>query len=88
MDRAFEVGQRVYLRDYPWGKPLNIFGKIVGYINKDTYNVLLSNGINAGTIRPFREWSLTKEECPMTVQKQERVKDTTGEHPTLIATEC
>ena len=83
MDRAFEVGQKVYLRDYPWGKPLNIFGKIVGYINKDTYNVLLSNGINAGTIRPFREWSLTKEECPATVQKQEEVGDTTGNHFTL-----
>ena len=83
MDRAFKVGQKVYLRDYPWGKPLNIFGKIVGYISKDTYNVLLSNGINAGTIRSFKEWSLTKEECPVTVQRQEEVGDTTGNHFTL-----
>jgi len=87
MDRAYKIGDKVYLRDYPWGKPLNVFGKVVGYISKDTYNVLLSNGINAGTIRPFKEWSLTKEECPMAIQRQEEVEDTTGDHPILTSVE-
>ena len=65
MNREFDIGDKVYLRDYPWGKPLNIFGKIVGFLNRERYNVLLSNGINAGTIRPFKEWSLIRQQCPL-----------------------
>ena len=87
MERVYSIGEKVYLRDYPWGRPLNIFGKVVGFLGNDTYNVFLSNGINAGTIRPFKEWSLTNQECPLETQKQEKEKDTTGEQNTLIVME-
>jgi len=82
MDREYKLGEKVYLRDYPWGRPLSIYGKIVGYLNEDTYNVLLSNGLNAGNIRPFKEWSLIREQCPMSAQKQEQVEDSSGEADT------
>lgn len=87
MERVYNIGEKVYLRDYPWGRPLNIFGKVVGFLGNDRYNVLLSNGINAGTIRPFKEWSLTNQECPLETQKQEKEKGTTGEESTLIVME-
>ena len=87
MNREFDIGDKVYLRDYPWGKPLNIFGKIVGFLNRERYNVLLSNGINAGTIRPFKEWSLIKQQCPLSAQKQEKEEGITGEQSTLIITD-
>lgn len=82
--REYNIGDKVYLRDYPWGRPLNVFGEIVGYLNKDSYNVLLSNGANAGTIRPFKEWSLMKQECPLQAKKKEQEEDTSGEWSTLI----
>ena len=87
MEREYKVGEKVYLRDYPWGKPLAVFGKVVGYLGKDSYNVLLSSGVNSGTIRSFKEWSLTRQECPISHQKQEREKDTTGAQDTLIVME-
>jgi len=79
MDRKFSIGEKVYLRDYPWGKPLNIHGKVVGYLGQDYYNVLLSNGLNAGTIKPFKEWGLIKEECIYEqAEKKEEETDTLG----------
>lgn len=85
--REYNVGDKVYLRDYPWGRPLNVFGKVVGYLNKESYNVLLLNGVNAGTIRPFKEWSLIKQECPLQEKKQEQEEDTSGLWNILTDTE-
>jgi len=87
MEREYKVGEKVYLRDYPWGKPLAVFGKVVGYLGKDSYNVLLSNGVNADTIRPFKEWSLIREQCPMSQVKRESEKDTSGNTDTQTVTE-
>ena len=61
MDREFNRGDKVYIRDFPWGKPLNITGKIVGFLPNDSYNVMLSSGMNEGKIVNFKSWSLIRE---------------------------
>jgi hypothetical protein len=61
MDREFNRGDEVYLRDFPLGKPTNIKGKIVGFLPNDYYNVLLMSGLNEGKISKYRSWSLIRE---------------------------
>ena len=61
MDREFNRGDEVYIRDFPLGKPLNVSGKIVGFISGDQYNVKLSSGLNEGKIVTFRSWSLIRK---------------------------
>tara|TARA_B100001248_G_C27359264_1_gene445488 strand:+ start:57 stop:320 length:264 start_codon:yes stop_codon:yes gene_type:complete len=78
MEREFEVGQKVYLRDYPMGRPLNIFGKVVGYSGKQYINVLLMNGINAEQIKPYKQWDLMSEECVLSLRNKEQAKDIDG----------
>jgi|APSaa5957512535_1039671.scaffolds.fasta_scaffold940412_1 hypothetical protein len=58
MDREFDRSEEVCLRDYPLGKPTNIYGKIVGFLPNDYYNVLLLNGLNEGRITRYKSWSL------------------------------
>ena len=60
MDREFKRGDVVYLRDYPMGNPLNVHGKIVGFLPGDYYNVMLSNGMNEGKIYRYKAWSLIR----------------------------
>ena len=73
MDREFERGDEVYLRDYPLGKPVNIFGKIVGFLPNDYYNVLLMNGLNEGRITKYRAWSLIRKKDVRRMENGERV---------------
>lgn len=61
MDREYDRGDEVYIRDFPWGKPLNIFGKIVGFLPSDCYNVMLCSGLNEGKIVAFNAWSLIRK---------------------------
>ncbi len=61
MDREFNRGDEVYLRDFPLGKPINVFGKVVGFLPNDYYNVLLLNGLNEGRITKFKSWSLIRK---------------------------
>ena len=41
MSSDFNRGDVVWLRDYPFGRPLNISGEVVGVLPNDNYNVLL-----------------------------------------------
>jgi len=61
MEREFERGEEVFIRDFPLGKALNIQGKIVGFLPGDYYNVLLMTGLNEGKIHKFKSWSLVRE---------------------------
>ena len=61
MGREFNRGDEVFVRDYPYGKPLSIFGKIVGFLPDDCYNVMLGNGLNAGKITKYKAWSLIRK---------------------------
>lgn len=54
----FERGDIVYIRDFPFGRPTRIFGKIVGILHGDYYNVLLTNGLNEGTIIAYKNFQL------------------------------
>ena len=57
----FERGDIVYIRDFPMGKPTRIKGKIVGVLPNDFYNILLTNGMNADTIRRYKSFKLIDE---------------------------
>ena len=56
----YRKGDRVFIRDYPFGSPTNISGEIVGILKNDVYNVRLDTGWNEGRIVPFKYWKLLK----------------------------
>ncbi len=60
-EREFISGQVVFIRDYPYGKPLNLFGKVVGYVGIDRYNIVMMNGLQEGSIVSYKEWRLISE---------------------------
>lgn len=43
------------------GKPTRVKGKIVGVLPNEFYNVLLTNGMNADTIRRYKSYKLIDE---------------------------
>jgi len=51
-------GDEVWILDFPFGKPLNIRGKIVGKVGDDYYNVLIDNGFMEGSIVKYKYWKL------------------------------
>ena len=73
MDREFNRGDEVFIRDFPWGKPLNVIGKIVGFLPNDHYNVMLSNGLNEGKIVTFKSWSLIRKKDVRRMENGSRV---------------
>lgn len=77
---CFENGDIVYLRDFPLGKPTRIYGKVVGTLTKEFYNVLLTNGINAGTIRKYKSYELTHiKDVPREIREDKERKPTDNE---------
>ena len=57
----FERGDIVYIRDFPFGKPTRIYGKVVGILHGEYYNILLTNGLNQGTIIAYKSYQLIRE---------------------------
>tara|TARA_B100000900_G_C20419699_1_gene650410 strand:+ start:150 stop:398 length:249 start_codon:yes stop_codon:yes gene_type:complete len=57
----FERGDIVYIRDFPFGKPTRVNGKVVGVLHGEYYNVLLTNGLNEGMIISYKSYQLMKE---------------------------
>lgn len=60
MGEEYKRGDKVFIRDYPFGSPTNVSGIIVGVLKKDHYNVRLESGLNEGKIVPFKYWKLIK----------------------------
>jgi hypothetical protein len=60
----FKRGDVVWLKDYPFGSQTNIFGRIVGVLERENYNILLQNGLNEGTIRRYKWYKLLIKERP------------------------
>ncbi len=56
-----ERGDIVYIRDFPFGKPTRIFGKVVGILHGEYYNILLTNGLNQDTIIAYKSYQLIRE---------------------------
>lgn len=54
----FERGDIVYIRDFPLGKPTKIMGKVVGVLQNEHYNVILTNGLNEGKIIRYKSYQL------------------------------
>ena len=57
----FERGDIVHIRDFAFGKPTKIKGKVVGSLHGDYYNILLTNGLNEGTIIAYKGYQLIDE---------------------------
>jgi len=54
----FKKGDKVFVRDFPFGKPLNVRGTVVGKIGQEHYNVLIDTGILEGKIIKYKYWKL------------------------------
>ena len=54
----FKKGDEVWVLDFPFGRPLNVRGKIVGEPEKDHYNVLIQTGLLEGDIVKYKYWKL------------------------------
>ena len=50
----FKKGDEVWVLDFPFGKPLNVRGKVVGELEKDHYNVLIQTGLLEGDIIKYK----------------------------------
>ena len=59
---TFERGQKVVIKDYPFGNPTKITGEIVGILRNDFYNVKILIGLNEGQIISYKYWFLQLEE--------------------------
>ncbi len=57
----FERGDIVYIRDFSFGKPTRIYGKVVGILHGEYYNILLTNGMNQGTIIAYQSYQLIRQ---------------------------
>ena len=60
MVEDYKRGDKVFIRDYPFGNPTNVSGIIVGILKRDFYNVRLESGLNEGKIVPFKYRKLLK----------------------------
>ena len=66
----FERGEIVHIRDFPFGKPTRVRGKVVGFLQGDRYNILLSNGLNEGTILPYKSYQLIRrKDVPVEIRE-------------------
>ena len=61
MDDNFEKGDRVVLLDRPLGHPSKIKGVVVGIINNNNFNILLTNGLLKGKIKTVKFFEIKKE---------------------------
>ena len=71
----FERGDIVYIRDFPFGKPTRIYGKVVGILHGEYYNILLTNGLNQGTIIAYQSYQLIrKKDVPREIRENKEGK--------------
>ena len=55
---TFRKGDEVHILDYPFGRPINVTGVIVGILNNDYYNVRIKKGLPEGNIVRYKYWNL------------------------------
>ncbi len=76
----FERGDVVYIRDFPFGKPTRINGKVVGILHGEYYNILLTNGLNQGTIIAYKSYQLIRQkDVPREIRENKKGKPTDNE---------
>jgi hypothetical protein len=54
----FENGDEVWILDFPFGRPLNVKGTIVGKVGEEHYNVLIETGFLEGDVVKYKYWRL------------------------------
>ena len=62
MKEEYEKGDRVIILDRPLGHPTKIKGVIVGILNENNFNILLTNGFSKGKIKRVKFFEITKED--------------------------
>ena len=62
MDSGFEKGDIVVVLDRPLGHPSKIKGVVVGILNENNFNILLTNGLLKGKINKVKFFEIKKEE--------------------------
>ena len=55
----FKRGDIVNVLDYPFGRPINVYGKVVGVLKNDFYNIFIQSGLYEGQIKKFKYWRLS-----------------------------
>ncbi len=66
----FERGDIVHVRDFPFGKPTRVKGKVVGILYGEYYNILLTNGLNEGTIIKYKSYQLIRrKDVPVEIRE-------------------
>tara|TARA_B100000902_G_C26880450_1_gene702331 strand:- start:108 stop:356 length:249 start_codon:yes stop_codon:yes gene_type:complete len=76
----FERGDIVHVRDFPFGKPTRICGKVVGILHGEYYNILLTNGLNEGTIIAYQGYQLIrKKDVPREIREDKERKPANDE---------
>ena len=68
----FERGDIVYIRDFPFGKPTRIYGKVVGILHGEYYNILLTNGLSKGKIKRVKFFEIRKEDACVFAENKKR----------------
>lgn len=66
----FERGEVVHIRDFPFGKATRIHGKVVGILQNENYNILLTSGLNQGKIIKYKSYELIRrKEVPIEIRE-------------------
>jgi len=54
----FQKGDEVWILDFPFGRPLNVKGVVIGKSGDEHYNVLIQTGMLEGDVIKYKYWKL------------------------------
>ncbi len=54
----FQKGDEVWILDFPFGRPLNVKGVVIGKSGDEHYNVLIQTGMLEGDVVKYKYWKL------------------------------
>jgi len=54
----FQKGDEVWILDFPFGRPLNVKGIVIGKSGDEHYNVLIQTGMLEGDVIKYKYWKL------------------------------
>ena len=54
----FQKGDEVWTLDFPFGRPLNVKGVVIGKSGDEHYNVLIQTGMLEGDVVKYKYWKL------------------------------
>jgi hypothetical protein len=54
----FQKGDEVWILDFPFGRPLNVKGVVIGKSGDEHYNILIQTGMLEGDVVKYKYWKL------------------------------